>query len=59
MKAKQAKAAEKTLEMVKLTRDLDGYVHAPSGFLPQVAYEQMRLAHPELHLPAHAELPTL
>ena len=60
MQAKPKKTIEKkTIEMVKLSRDLEGYVHAPSGFMPQAAYEQVRLAHPESKLPAHADLPPL
>jgi hypothetical protein len=53
------KNGSQLLEMTRIARDLDGYVHTPNGFLSREGYEECRLAHPEVALPAHSALPLL
>jgi len=43
----------------KLERDLDGYVHTPSGFLPRAQYEMIRRQNPGAGLPPWEAIPVI
>ena len=45
------------LETHPITRDLDGNVHTPSGFLPHEAYDQVRADNPGAGLPLWEHIP--
>lgn len=47
------------LEMRRLLRDLDGYVHSPCGFLSRERYEKVRAAHPDRGFPAYKDIPLM
>ena len=53
------KHGEPAVEMHELARSLDGFVFTQRGYVPGSDYEDLRLAQPELNLPAFESLPLL
>jgi hypothetical protein len=43
----------------RLLRDLDGYVHSPSGFLSAKRYDRVRAEHPDRNFPERETIPLM
>jgi hypothetical protein len=52
-------ASDTTIEMRRLLRDADGFVHTPRGYIAGEGYDHMRDAHPEQHYPRREDIPLM